>query len=232
MINNILEKLKLKIDLNNNDLETIYEIFKKKLISAEEIKDLIILWKEKGETPFELSTLASLINLEQKQSKKYIDAIDICGTGGDKLNTFNISTLTAIITSSLWVKVIKHSGRSNTSIAGSVDVLNEVGVSVDIREEIKESCFQKTNLMFTSSKHLRDVFGDVKLVCKKLGVSGFVNLLGPLTNPYETSFHLLGVSSLNWGKLFGKICKRNALIVCSEISENTFLDELSFCGVN
>jgi len=238
MINNILEKLKQKNDLNNNDLNIIYELFKNKSLSEGEIKDLVILWKEKGETSFEISTLANLINSNQKQNKKYVAAIDICGTGGDKLNTFNISTITAIVTSSLGIKVIKHSGRSNTSISGSVDILNELGVDVDIKEDIKESCFQKTNLMIVSSKHLREVFGEVKSVCKKIEIPSFVNLLGPLTNPYETSFHLLGVSNIKWGNLLSSILKstnnskKHSIIVSSKISENTYIDELSFCGTN
>ena len=198
---------------------------------------MVILWREKGETSFELSTLTNLINLSQKQNTKYTNAIDICGTGGDKLNTFNISTLTAIITSSLGIKVIKHSGRSTTSISGSVDILNEFDVNVDISKNIQESCFEKTHLMFTSSVYLREVFGDVKFICKKLGIAGFVNLLGPLTNPYETSFHLLGVSNTKFGNLLSDTLtktqsNKNTLIVCCKISENTYLDELSFCGIN
>ena len=232
MINNILEKLKLKNDLNNNDLKIIYETFKKKSLSEDEIKNLVLFWREKGETAFEISTLANFINSNQKQNRKYTDAIDICGTGGDKLNTFNISTLTAIITSSLGIKVIKHSGRSTTSISGSVDILSEFGVDVDLDETVKESCFQKTNLMFVSSKHLREVFGGIKPICKKLGIPGFINLLGPLTNPYETSFHLLGVSNIKWGNLFSETLKKNSLVVCCKISKNTYLDELSFCGIN
>src|SRR3989338_10665401 len=114
MINTIVEKLKLKNDLDNNDLENIYKAFKNKSVNESEIKDLITSWREKGEAPFELSTLSNLINSEKKQSTKYTDTIDICGTGGDKLNTFNISTLTAIISSSIGIKVIKHSGRSTT----------------------------------------------------------------------------------------------------------------------
>ena len=234
-INNILEKLRLKNNLNNNDLEIIYETFKKKSVTEEEIKNLVLLWREKGETAFELTCLANLINSNQNRITKYTDAIDICGTGGDKLNTFNISTLTAIITSALGIKVIKHSGKSTTSISGSVDILNEFGVDLDINENIQESCFQKTNLMFVSSKHLREVFGGIKSSCKKLGIPGFVNLLGPLTSPYETSFHLLGISNIKWGGLFSELLintKKNAIIAYCKISENIFLDELSFCGTN
>ena len=75
----------------------------------------------------------------------------------------------------------------------------------------------------------------MKSVCKKIRLPGFVNLLGPLTNPYETSFHLLGVSNLKWGEILSlvlKNSKKHSIIVCSKISENTYLDEFSFSGTN
>ncbi len=205
------------------------------------IKKLVILWRNKGETPNELYELANLINEKQNRTNKFLDSIDVCGTGGDKTNTFNISTLAAIVASSCGAKVIKHSGRSTTSITGSVDILNQFGFEFNDRSCLKqEEYFLKTGLMFTSSKLLRELFGDVKKVCKKLDIPGFVNLLGPLTNPYETSFQLLGVSSIKWGDLISETLRLNTLnkpnveglVVCCEISENQFLDELSFCGLN
>ncbi len=227
------------MDLDKDDLNTIYKLFENKLLSDEEIANLILLWKEKSETSLEISTLANLINSTQGQITKYPDAIDVCGTGGDKLNTFNISTIAAIVTSSLGLQTIKHSGRSNTSISGSVDILSEFNVNLDTEEEEKkEHCFKKHNLMFVSSKKLRDIFSDVKRISKKLNKPSFVNLLGPLTNPYKTSFHLLGVSNIKWGELLAKVLiesetkKENFFIVCSEISSDTYLDELSLSGTN
>lgn len=235
--NHIIEKLEQRLDLDKDDLNTIYELFENKSLSDEEIATLLFLWGEKLETPFEIWTLANLINSAQGQIQKYPEAIDICGTGGDKLNTFNISTVTAIVTSSLGIQTIKHSGRSSTSISGSVDILNKFNINLDTEVEKKEQCFKKHNLMFVSSIKLRDTFGDIKRISKKLNKPSFVNLLGPLTNPYKTSFHLLGVSNLKWGELLAKVlikseAKERFFIVCSEVSPNIYLDELSFSGTN
>ena len=232
----LLEKLKSKTDLTKEDISTIVRYFEEKKLNDKEIKDLVSSWREKGETPFELNSLAEIVNLKQKQNENFKDSIDMCGTGGDKLNTFNISTLSAILASSCGANVIKHSGRSTTSISGSVDVLEFFGIDLNSSSEVKEDCFKETRLMFVSSKILRDLLGNVKKVCKEINIPGFVNLLGPLTNPYKTNHHLLGVSNIKWGELLASTLQlqgdKNALVVCSQISENIFLDELSFCGVN
>lgn len=205
-------------------------------MNDKEIKDFVLLWREKKETSSEITYLAKLLNEKQEQVGVYKDSIDMCGTGGDKSNTFNISTLSAIVASSMDLPVIKHSGRSTTSILGSVDILSSFGLNIDVDHRVKENCFKENNLMFVSSKELREVFGSVKKNCKELGIPAFVNLLGPLTNPYEASYHLLGVCSLEWGKLLAEsllsLKNKHSIVVCCKVGENVFLDELSFCGVN
>ena len=237
MIVNILDKIKSGNELNNDELENLLDKLSFQEIKDEELNELVILWHKKGFTINEIFTLSGLININQKQSSKYRDSIDVCGTGGDKLNTFNISTLSAIVLSSMGINVIKHSGRSNTSISGSTDIINSFGIDIDLPTETKEIYFQKNNLMFTSSSSLRNIFGKVKILSKELKLPSIVNLLGPLTNPYITDFHLLGVSKLEWGELLAQVLLLNKftkkiLIVCSEIAETSFLDQLSFSGKN
>ena len=225
--------------MNEEDLSIIFHEFYEKKVKDEDIKNLVILWREKGETPHELKRLAHILNIKQGQKDIFSDTVDVCGTGGDKSNTFNVSTLAAIIASSCGAKVIKHSGRSTTSISGSVNILSQFEINTDGTGELKENCFRKTNLMFVSSNLLRETFGEVKKICKEINLPGFVNLLGPLTNPYKTTYHILGVSNLEWGKLLSSTLKllnknKEVLVVCSEVKKNKsiILDELSFCGSN
>ena len=237
MITNILDKIKSEIELNNNELENLFNELSSGRIKDEELKDIIVYWGKKGFTVNEIALLSNLININQNQSLKYPDSVDICGTGGDKSNTLNISTLSAIILSSMGVNVIKHSGRSNTSISGSTDLISSFGIDVDADLNIKESCFENYKLLFTSSSLLRNIFGRVKILSKELNTPGIVNLLGPLTNPYITDFHLLGVSRIEWGEFLAQVLmsnksKKRILIVCSEVTETFFLDELSFSGKN
>lgn len=238
-IDSIIKKLRSKSDLTREELSLIVDEFEKKNVTDEDIKKLVIFWQEKKETPNELSNLVDILFSKEKQIETFEDIVDMCGTGGDKLSTFNVSTISAIVTSFCGAKVIKHSGRGTTSVTGSVDVLNHFELDIDALKDVKENCFRKSGLMFVSSRILRDIFGRVKEVCKKMNQPGFVNLLGPLSNPYKTSYHLLGVSKIEWGdllvsslKLQDKEKKNKALIVCSKIAENVFMDELSFCGIN
>lgn len=233
----IIKKLENKVDLNTEDLNKLFNTLEKKEYIESELESLVKAWKEKGEKAEELEALIKILFSKEKQITDYDDALDLCGTGGDKLNTFNISTISAIVTSSLGIKTIKHSGRSATSISGSVDILNQFGLELDQPKNISEECYKKTNLMFTSSSKLREVFGDIKKISKKIGTTSIVNLIGPLCNPYKTKYHLLGVSNPNWGELITTTLKlldktNKALIVCTKINEKQYLDELSFCGEN
>ena len=232
----ILKKLKSNEELSSEDLTLLVNAFEDKKVSEEDIKELVILWRKKGETPYEIAELAKIINKKQNQSLSFVDSVDVCGTGGDMQNTFNISTLSAIVASSCGAKIIKHSGRSTTSILGSVDILSEVGLDINGEKSIREKCFEKTGLMFTSSFLLRNLFSEVKKICKQISTPGFVNLIGPLTNSYQTSFQILGVSKPAWGELLIEalrlLGKKKAYVVCCEIENGVFLDELSFSGRN
>ncbi len=232
---NIIRKLKSKADLNKEDLYLLFNTFEMKDYSDSEVEDLIVSWNKKGQTPEELKLLSEEIFSRQSQITKYYDSIDICGTGGDKLNTFNISTISAIVLSSMGLKVIKHSGRSTTSLTGSVDIINSFNIDIDSPDSEKK--LENYGLMFSASKKLRETFSIVKQICKKIDSPGFVNLLGPLTNPYKTRYHIIGVSRPEWGELMSRSlllldaeCK--ALIIQTKINENTYLDELSLCGEN
>lgn len=213
-----------------------------KQADEDSLKRFVVAWNKKGYKPEELKALVDIVfdlspQLSLTPNLSLLSPVDMCGTGGDKANTFNISTLAAVVAAGCGVPIIKHSGRSTTSISGSVDILNEFGFDVNVSADISEKCFLKTNLMFVSSKILRETFGIVKKICKEINAAGFVNLLGPLVNPYKTEYQLLGVSSKEWGKVMSSVLKlqdkKEALIVCCKIKEpECFLDELSLCGVN
>lgn len=254
-LRDIFKRLSSNLELSEDHLDIIFQYFKEKKIKDEDIEKLVVLWREKGETAGELKYLADLLYREEPQIDTVLSTqpsafppkadtsmagspiVDICGTGGDKANTFNISTLAAIVVSACGLQVIKHSGRSTTSIIGSVDVLSDFGVEIDMAQKIREKIFKKYNLMFVSSKKLREIFGVVKRVCKKLDIPGFVNLLGPVSNPYKTDLQLIGVSRINWGEVLANVLimqgKNRSIVTCCSIpSKNLILDELTFCGEN
>lgn len=237
MLNSLIEKVKNKNDLDKNDLNQLINLFFENKFKDSLVKELIKSWYEKGYASDEVYNMVNILFEHEPQiNLSDENVIDVCGTGGDKLNTFNISTLTAIVAAAAGVKVIKHSGRSSTSVSGSVDVLEEVGIPIDLEKSIQEEIFKKYNLMFVASNILRKAFSRVKVLAKDIGVPSFVNLLGPVSNPYKTNGHVLGVSNILWAKTLCEVSekqnKKNVLIVCSRINENQFLDELSFVGNN
>ena len=125
-------------------------------------------------------------------------AIDIVGTGGDGANTYNISTLAAIIVSACGVTVAKHGGKASSSASGSSDVLNELGVKVGISPEAASACLKEIGLCFMAGPTHHPALKHAASVRAELGLRTIFNLLGPLVNPAQVECQVLGVYSANW----------------------------------
>ena len=121
--------------------------------------------------------------------------LDIVGTGGDHKNTFNISTVTAIIAAACGVAVAKHGNRRITSRCGSADVLEALGVNLNIEEEHLSECLDKIGLAFLFAQRLHPAMKNVAFARQELGVKTIFNILGPLTNPARATHQMMGVYS-------------------------------------
>lgn len=120
------------------------------------------------------------------------DAIDLCGTGGDSTGTFNISTAASIVCAGAGVTVAKHGNRSVSSSCGSADVLEALGVKVELKKPGVEYCFEKVGMAFMYAPFFHPAMRHVMPVRKKLGVRTFFNILGPLCNPAGVRRQLIG----------------------------------------
>jgi anthranilate phosphoribosyltransferase len=127
--------------------------------------------------------------------------IDIVGTGGDASGSLNISTGTALLTAACGVPVLKHGNRSISSRAGSADVLEALGLQVPLDEQGVADCLSSTGFTFLFAPHYHPAMKAVGPVRAALGVRTIFNILGPLTNPAEPPFHLIGAFSLDVAKL-------------------------------
>ena len=130
--------------------------------------------------------------------------IDIVGTGGDASGSFNISTGTALLTAACGLPVLKHGNRSISSRAGSADVLEALGLRVPLDDQDVADCLAATNFTFLFAPHYHPATKAIAPVRAALGVRTIFNILGPLTNPAEPPFHLIGAYSLEVAKLMAQ----------------------------
>ncbi|MDG2130908.1 MAG: anthranilate phosphoribosyltransferase [Fuerstiella sp.] len=156
--------------------------------------------------------------------------LDTCGTGGDQLHTFNISTATAIVAAACGVNVAKHGNRSVSSSSGSADVLEALGVNIQLTPDQAAKCLDEIGITFCFAPLVHGAMKHAAPVRKALGIPTIFNLLGPLTNPAGAEYQLLGASSNERARLLASALSvlgcRKALVVCG----NNELDEVCLWG--
>jgi anthranilate phosphoribosyltransferase len=133
-----------------------------------------------------------------------LPAVDVVGTGGDCSGSLNISTGTALLTAACGVPVVKHGNRSISSRAGSADVLEALGLTLPLEEQRAGRCLEACNFTFLFAPHYHPATKAVAAVRAALGVRTIFNILGPLTNPAEPPFHLIGAFNLEVAELIAQ----------------------------
>jgi anthranilate phosphoribosyltransferase len=156
--------------------------------------------------------------------------LDTCGTGGDGTNTFNVSTATALVAAGGGVRVAKHGNRAVSSLCGSSDVLEGLGVNLDISVTDVERCIRELGIGFLYAPLFHSAMKNAVGPRQEIGIRTIFNLLGPLTNPAGASVQILGVYEPGLTDTMARVLKRlgtrEAFVVCGE---RTF-DEISVCG--
>jgi anthranilate phosphoribosyltransferase len=159
-----------------------------------------------------------------------IDVLDTCGTGGDVRHTFNISTAAAIIAAAAGVKIVKHGNRSASGRAGSADVLEKLGVPLELPPDQLRQSLDECNICFAFARAAHPAMRFVAAARKSLGIPTIFNLLGPLTNPGSARLHLLGVFAPDWTEKLAIVLRdlgsRRAWVVHADDG----LDEISTLG--
>lgn len=174
-----------------------------------------------------LMARASVIELDR-------DVVDTCGTGGDHAGTFNISTTASIIANSAGIPVAKHGNRSITSNCGSADVLEALGLTIDLPPQATRKQFAETGFAFLFAPLYHPSMKRVAPVRKELGIRTIFNILGPLINPAGSRRQLVGVFNMELMELYAEVLLekgvRHAMIVHSMTEEGKPLDEPSLNG--
>lgn len=194
-----------------------------------QIAAFLVLLHSKGETAGELLSFVKIMRAKMKTIQLTEKVLDIVGTGGDGAQTLNISTGASIIVASCGVKVAKHGNRSVSSQCGSADLLEALGIKIDLNSEQVAQSIANNNIGFCFAPNFHPAMQQVKPVRAALGVRTTFNLLGPLLNPARANYLLLGVSHERYLHLFADVLAQlnvdHALVV-----HGNGLDELSLLG--
>ena len=218
-------------------------------VSAETKADFLTAMSRKGETPEEIAAFARELRersepLPLSNMLRSEEILDVCGTGGDRLNTFNISTTVALVCAAAGCVVAKHGNRAITSQSGSADVLQALGIPVGLSPTEAAASLERHGFAFLFAPRFHPSFQHIapaRKLCAERGQRTVFNLLGPLLNPACPSGQLVGVPRPSNCEPIARtllaLGLRRAMVVCGEVpltsSEGTaYLDELSTLGEN
>lgn len=186
------------------------------------------------EKPEEIAAFAGYMRKNAKQLSLKSDTgfIDVCGTGGDGLGTFNISTAVSFVIAGAGAKVIKHGNRSVSGKSGSADVLEKLGVSIELPEEKIQSVLDEIGMVFLFAPYYHSSMATIKEIRKSIGVPTIFNLLGPLVNPVNLDYQIIGVYDINKCETIAKALLNLGIKEAMVVHGKDGLDEFSTTGEN
>ena len=217
--------------LSADDMTTVIGALMDGRASEIDITALLTALAVRGETADELAGAAAAMRSRvTRVPARTPGLLDTCGTGGDRLNTFNISTAAAIVVASAGVPVAKHGNRSATSSSGSAEVLQTLGVQIELPPERVAECIDEVGIGFCYARLLHTAMRHVGPVRAALGFRTIFNLLGPLTNPAGAEFQVIGTTRIATAEklahAIARLGTRRTLVVCGHDQ----LDEVALWG--
>jgi anthranilate phosphoribosyltransferase len=195
MIQQAIEQLVKGQNLQRHMIDAIIDEIATGKATQTQVAALLMCMKMKGETPEEIASLA--VSLRRYSISIYPNVngrlVDNCGTGGDRIKTFNISTLSAFVAAGAGVMVAKHGNRSATSRFGSADLLESLGLNLNIKPSQVKECIERIGIGFIFAPVFHPALRQVSQTRKELGVRTVFNIMGPLLNPAPIDAQVLGV---------------------------------------
>jgi anthranilate phosphoribosyltransferase len=245
MIKELISKVVRGENLTEDEMEKAMEEIMTGTATPAQIGAFITALRLKGETVEEITGAARamrakatkinvnnhLVNIDRDEINIDDETIlDIVGTGGDGTRTFNVSTTTAFVAAGGGVKVAKHGNRAVSSLCGSADVLENLGVNLEVTSTDVEKCIKEIGIGFLYAPIFHGAMKHAAGPRQEIGIRSIFNLLGPVTNPAGASVQVLGVYEQSLTEKIALVLKRlgtkEAFVVCGE---GTF-DEISICG--
>lgn len=196
MIQEAIAKLVERVDLDEDEIVSVFDKVMDGVATPSQIAALLVSLRMKGETISEI-TGAARVMLEKavKINPEAPNVVDLCGTGGDGLGTFNISTVSSFIVAGAGVPVAKHGNRSVSSPVGSADVLEQLGVNINLPHQAAEKCLNELGIVFLFAPNFHPAMKNVAVPRKEIGIRTIFNILGPMVNPACIKHQIMGVYS-------------------------------------
>ena len=221
-----LEKLRNKKNLSFNESKAAFEILMNGKASDNEIFNFLTLLSAKGEVSDEIAGGVYVLRSKSKRVNVK-DCVDTCGTGGDGMNTLNISTASALLLSSMGIKVAKHGNKAVSSKCGSGDVLEALNIKIDLEPKDIEEQINKNNFGFMFAPNYHSAMRFVGPTRKKIGKRTIFNMIGPLSSPALVNRQVIGVFNKNLLKIFAEALINIDIKYAWIVNSEDGLDEIS-----
>ncbi len=189
-----LERLLRRTDLGREWARALGDDLMAGGLTGAQTGALLALWRAKGESVEELLGLVEAMREHGLQVEAQGQSVDNCGTGGDRLGTFNISTAAALVAAGAGAPVAKHGNRAISSGSGSADVLEALGVAIDLPPAAVATCIQEAGIGFMLAPRYHPGMRNVGATRRELGIRTVFNILGPLCNPARVRYQAMGVA--------------------------------------
>jgi anthranilate phosphoribosyltransferase len=245
MLKQAIQKVVDLVNLSEEEMEAAMEVIMSGQATPAQIGAFITALRLKGETIEEITGAArvmrrkatriridnTLINIDRDDINLDLETVlDTCGTGGDGTNTFNVSTTTAFVVAGCGLRVAKHGNRSVSSLCGSADVIESLGVNLNVPPAVVEKCLNQVGIGFLFAPALHSAMKYAIGPRREIGIRTIFNILGPLTNPAGANVQVLGVYKEELtpvlAEVLNKLGSRSAFVVCGKGG----LDEISITG--
>ena len=221
-----IDKLRKNQDLSFDESKNAFDILMDGKASDDEIFDFLTLLSAKGEISDEIA--GGVYVLRDKSKRVNVnDCIDTCGTGGDGMNTLNISTASALLLSSMGIKVAKHGNKAVSSKCGSGDVLEALNIKIDLNPKDIEEQIKKNNFGFMFAPNYHSAMKFVGPIRKKIGKRTIFNMIGPLSNPALVDRQVVGVFDKKLLKIFANALNNLNIKFAWIVNSEDGLDEIS-----
>jgi len=230
MLKEYVEKLKAGKNLTQQEANKCLTAIFNNDLEDREIADILSELAEKGESKDEIIGFAKALLSKALPLPLTNDSIDLCGTGGSGLDRFNVSTASAFILAAGNVKVIKHGNKGSRKPNGSFDFLEKLGVEYDFEENRMKQIFESTGMCFVFARKYHPVMKKVVGARKLLGKRSIFNIIGPLCNPAQPDYQIIGSPDIEKGRVIAESLTELGRKKCLVVSGEPGIDEISISG--